>query len=134
MTERFLTQPTAQVYGGSAWLLSRILRSPAVIKVLDNPPAGMDRSDIAATALAIHAAGRAWESDLTLQRRDTAIPLSATVPHCLTTEQAGSYLRLSVRRIQELAPSLGGKRIGRRWSIPAAAVQQYGQRKATRAA
>jgi hypothetical protein len=132
--DKFITEPTALVSGSTAWLLSKVLHSPTVIKVLVNAPASVNRADLNATVAAIDAAGRAWETGLCLQKRDNAITPSAVVQHCLTTEQASDYLKLSVRRVQELAPSLDGKRIGRRWMLPAAAVREYEQRKTSPAA
>lgn len=131
---QFIGVPTAMVSGASAWLIARILRSPNVIKVRTNPPSGLDRADIAATVRAIHEAGRAWENSLALQQRDNAVALSAVVPHCWTTQQTAMYLRLSLRRVQELAPELGGRRNGRQWLIPAAAVRAYEQQRAGNAA
>ena len=124
--EKFISEPSAVISGAPAWLLSRILRSPSVVKVLTNAP---DHADIASTVTAIHAAGRAYENRLDRQRRDNAVTPGAVVPQCWTTEQTATYLGLSLRRVQELAPELDGERVGRRWLIPAAAVHEYAERR-----
>jgi excisionase family DNA binding protein len=122
-------QPCAVVSGAPAWLLSRVLRSERVTKVLANPHTGVDRADLAAVVNAIHRAGRAHENRLDRQRRDNADPPGADVQHCWTTEQTATYLGLSLRRVQELAPELDGERVGRRWLIPAAAAHEYSERR-----
>jgi hypothetical protein len=132
--ERFLDEPTAMVSGSAAWLLSRLLRSPHVVKVLNAPSGGLDRAAISATVAAIHCAGRAYESRLDQQRRDNALAPGAIVAESWTTQHTADYLRISRRRAQELATELDGKRIGRQWAIPAAAVRAYERRKAGRAA
>jgi hypothetical protein len=132
--DKYITEPVAVIGGGAAWLISRVLRSPAVAKVLANAPSGLDRADIAATVTAIHAAGRAYENRLDRERRDNADRPGAVVPQSWTTEQTATYLGLSLRRTQELAPELDGRRIGGRWLIPAVAVQSYEQQKAERTA
>jgi hypothetical protein len=128
---RFISEPSAVISGPAAWLLSRILRSPSVVKVLTNAP---DQADIAATVAAIHCAGRAYENHLDRRRHDNAVTPGAVVPQCWTTEQTATYLGLSLRRTQELAPELDGRRIGGRWLIPESAVRGYERTKAGHAA
>jgi subtilisin family serine protease len=77
--DRLISEPTAQVSGGAAWLISRVLASANVAKVLSRPPAGVDTADVAAEIAAINAAGRAWETDLTLRQRGNATALSAAM-------------------------------------------------------
>jgi Helix-turn-helix domain len=131
--DRLITEPTAQISGGAAWLISRVLASENLAKVLSRPPAGVDRADVAAAIAAINAAGRAWETDLTLRQRDNATALSATVPQSATTwttAEAADYLKISRRRAQEIAANLGGTRIGRHWVIPVVAVRRLAEQRA----
>lgn len=132
--EHFIDEPSAIISGAPATLLSRLLGSPYVVKVLAHSPSGVDPNELAAVLDAIHRAGRAHENRLDQQRRDDAEPLGAVMPHCWTTEQAATYLGLSARRVQELALELDGQRIGRRWLIPETAVRCYKQTKAGNAA
>jgi hypothetical protein len=127
--ERFVDQPCAVVSGAPAWLLSRVLRSERITKVLANLHTGVDQAELAATVNAIHRAGRVHENRVDQQRRGNAIAPGTVVPHCWSTEQTAEYLGLSRRRVQELAPALGGKRIGRRWAIPAAAAHDFAERR-----
>jgi hypothetical protein len=131
--DRLITEPTAKVSGGAAWLISRVLASENVAKVLARPPAGVDTADVEATIAAINAAGRAWETGVTLRQRDNATALSATMAHSAanwTTAEAADYLKISRRRAQEIAADLGGTRIGRHWVIPAVAVRRLAEQRA----
>lgn len=125
-----MEHPSALISGGTAAFLSRLLRSPNIRRVLDRPPAWVNRADVAVTVDAIHEAGRAWETSITLQQRDNAVALGAAV-QCWTTKRAAEHLRMSQRRVQELASELGGKRIGREWRIPATMVREYAKRRNT---
>jgi hypothetical protein len=132
--ERFVDEPTALISGAPAWLLSRVLRSPSVVKVLTSPPAGLNETDVAAAVAAIHKAGRAWEKRSDQQQRDNAVPAGAVVGHYWTTKRAAEHLEKSQRRVQELAAALGGTRVGREWRIPEVAVREYQRAKAGNAA
>jgi hypothetical protein len=132
--ERFVDQPCAVVNGAPAWLLSRLLRSERVTKVLANPQTGVDQADLAAVVDAIHRAGRAHTNRLYQRQRDNAAAPGAVAAQSWSTAQAAAYLGLSLRRVQELAPELDGQRIGRQWAIPAAAAREYQRQKAERAA
>jgi excisionase family DNA binding protein len=132
--DRLISEPAAMVSGSAAWLLSRLLRSPSVVKVLTNAP---DRADIAATVDAIHAAGRAHANRPEQERRDNATAPGAVAAQSAadwSTGQAADYLQISRRRAQELASELDGEKIGRAWRIPASAVRAYQRQKAERAA
>lgn len=126
--DRFI-ESAAVVSGGSAWLLSRILLSANVAKVIANPPSWLDRADLAATVAAIHRAASAQARRLELAQRETATVLDATAPDCpssWTVQRAADYLRLSPRRVQEIAlVELGGRRVGRSWQLDETAVRAY---------
>lgn len=126
-----MEQPCAIVSGSAAWLLSRLLRSPDNRRVLDNPPTWIERDDVADTVTAIHLAARAFAAPTALERGKAAT-VGATVAQSAsnwTTQQTASYLRISVRRTQELAPDLGGVRVGRQWLIPATVVRLYAEQR-----
>lgn len=128
-------ESAAIVSGGAAWLLSRILSSPNVNKVVTHPPGWLDRAQIVETVEAIHQAGREFEARSAAPERGNSTMSSAVVVQSeWTTEQAAAYLNLSARRVQEIAPQLGGTRTGRRWRIPAIAVLEYGERRRNEAA
>jgi hypothetical protein len=128
--EKFISEPSAVISGAPAWLLSRVLRSERVTKVLANPHTGVDRADLAAVVDAIHRAGRAYANRLDQQRRDNADPPGADVQQSWTTKRAAEHLEISQRRVQELAAGLGGRRVGREWRIPEVAVREYERTKA----
>jgi excisionase family DNA binding protein len=126
MSTRLIGARTALVSGSTAWLLSRILRSPAVKRLLAHPPAWIERGDLADTINAVDQAGKAFEVALSALERGNEAPLSAMVPQSeFTTRQAAERLGLSQRRVQELATLLGGRRVGRQWRLPEAAVREY---------
>jgi excisionase family DNA binding protein len=126
MNTRLIGAQTALVSGPSAWILSRILRSPDVRRILANPPAWIERGDLADTVMAIDQAGKAFEVALSALERGNEAPLSAVMPQSeFTTRQAAERLGLSQRRVQELAALLGGRRVGRQWRLPEAAVREY---------
>jgi hypothetical protein len=131
----FISEGSAVISGAPAWLLDRIMRSPDVATVLSNPPRWIDRDHLAATLDALHLAAKAFDVDSTALERGKPTTLGATVAQSAgnwTTAQAATYLRISVRRAQELAATdLGGTRIGRRWAIPAVAVRQLAEQRAT---
>lgn len=128
----------AVISGGPVWLLSRILRSPDVARVLGCPPSWIERDALADTVTAIHLAARAFEVSLAAPERGETATLSAVVPHSAadwTTREAAEHLRMSQRRVQELAAAeLGGRLVGREWRIPEVAVREYGRTKAGNAA
>jgi excisionase family DNA binding protein len=130
--ERFVDQPCAVVSGAPAWLLSRLLRSERVTKVLANPQTGVDQADLATVVDAIHRAGRAHENRLNQRQRDNATASGAVTAQSWSTKQAADHLGMSQRRVQELAGELGGARVGREWRIPEVAVREYQQRKVDR--
>lgn len=131
MEPRFIGEPAAVIGGPAALLLSRILRSPHIRRVLDTPRDWIERDTIAATVTAIDLAGFAFEASLTARERGETITVGAVAAEChLTTKETADYLRISLRRAQELAPELGGKRIARRWAIPAAGAKAYAERRA----
>ena len=116
------------VAGGLAWLLSRVLRSPDVATVVACPPPWLDRADVVATLAAIHLAASALEAGLTARERETAIEAGAVAAHSdpdWTVGRAADYLRLSPRRVQELACELGGRKVGRQWLLDEVAVRVY---------
>jgi excisionase family DNA binding protein len=117
----------AVVSGGPAWLISRILASPHVAKLLNHPPAWIERGDLTDTVRAIELAGRAFEVSLTAPERGKTTTLSAGTAQSeeLTTREAANRLGMSQRRVQELAAALGGRRVGREWRLPETAVRQY---------
>jgi hypothetical protein len=105
--------------------------------VLDTPRDWIERDTIADAVTAIDLAGFAFETSLTARERGETVTLGAVAAQSAgdwTTQQTADYLRISRRRAQELAPELGGKRVGRQWAIPAAAVRTYERQKAERAA
>jgi hypothetical protein len=123
-----ITGPAAVITGQAAFLLSRFLRTPQVTECMRS--AGwLGGDDFDAALAAIHAAGRAWESTITLPRRDDArvSVRSLSNPATMSIEAAAGRLGLSIRRTQELAQSrlLEGQRIGRRWILDEASVQSY---------
>lgn len=130
MTTGRYVEHAAIVSGGAAWLLSRILRSPAVAKLTGNPPAWLDRSEISATVNAIHHAAKAFEVASTAHERENATVVGAVDAQSdptpeWTVSRAADHLRLSPRRVQELAPELGGRRVGRQWILNELAVREY---------
>ncbi|MGH3546833.1 MAG: helix-turn-helix domain-containing protein [Pseudonocardiaceae bacterium] len=122
-------EAAALVAGCSAWLFSRILRSPNVAAVLASPPSWVDRAELNATVSAVHRAGRTFEAAATAPEREDATMVGAVVPDCpsaWTVARAAEFLRLSPRRVQELAAAeLGGTRIGRVWLLDEVAVREY---------
>lgn len=120
----------ALVRGSSAWLISRILNSPAVAKVVTSPPRLVDRAELAATVAAIHQASRAFETSVTALERGNETTAGAVAPQSeWTTKQAADHLRMSQRRVQELAAELGGRKIGRQWLLDEVAVRREHQRR-----
>jgi hypothetical protein len=128
----------ALVRGSSAWLLSRIVASPGVTTVLNNPPGWVDRTELAATIAAIHKAARGFDTASAAPERDTATALGAVMPESdllgWTVRRAADFLGLSDRRVQEMAPELGGRRVGRQWLLDEVAVHHEGERRRHRAA
>ena len=127
--DRFL-EHAAVVAGDTAWLLSRILVSPDVAKVVANPPRWCDRAELAATVAAIHRAARASRE---LAQREDADQTDAEAPESGTgwsVKHSAGYLGLSVRRVQELAPTeLGGRLVGGVWVLDEQAVRECGRRR-----
>jgi hypothetical protein len=135
--DKFIGQGSAVIGGPAAWLLARILASPDVARVLACPPSWIERGQVIDMVTAVDLAGRAFETLLTARERGEKTHLGAAVAQSAadwTTRETAEYLRISVRRTQELAADLGGRRIGRQWLIPAAGVRAYEQRKVERAA
>lgn len=134
MTTSRYVEHAAVVSGAPAWLLSRILRSPNVATVVNNAPRWIDHAELNATVEAIHGAAKAFQMASAARERE-----NATVPGAVTAEsddpgwtvrRAAAYLGLSPRRVQELAPELGGRRVGRRqWVLDSAAVRHEHQRR-----
>ena len=132
MEPRFISAPSAVISGPAAWLLSRLLSSPDNRRVLDNPPTWIERDAVADAITAIHLAGRAFVTpQAALERGKTATVGAAVADSTVnwTTQQTASYLRISVRRTQELAPELDGVRVGRQWLIPAVVVRLYAEQR-----
>jgi hypothetical protein len=129
----FIDAPAALIDGGAALFISRVLASPGVKKVLEHPPAWVGRGDITAAVRALYLAGKAFENTFTALERGNRTTSGAVAEQCWSTQRTADYLRISRRRAQELAPELDGKRIGRQWAIPAAAVRAYERQKAERA-
>ena len=135
MTHRTYVEHGAIVSAGAAWLISRILTSPSVNKVVTHPPGWLNRAQIEETVEAIHQAGREFEASSAALERGNETLLSAVMARSeLTTREAADYLGLSPRRVQEIAAELGGTRAGRQWRIPAVAVREYGERQRQTAA
>jgi hypothetical protein len=135
MTNRFISGPTAVVTGSAAQLISRILRGSQVTTILRRPPPWVDRTELAAAVDAIHRTAAALDAATTEHRRDNATPSDATAAHSThawTTRQAADYLGISLRRTQELAHDLGGKKTGRTWVLDEATVRHYEQLRDTR--
>lgn len=127
---RFVEQPAALVSGGPAWLLSRILPSREVVKVLSRPPPWLDRADVAATVAAIHRVAKELNPPPTALERDTATLVGAVTPESpWTVRRAVDHLQLSVRRVQELALDLGGRRVGRHWLLDEVAVREFARQR-----
>jgi hypothetical protein len=125
----------AVVTGGPAWLVSRVLRSPNVARLLDQPPAWIERDDLTATVTAIHLAGRAFEVSLTAPKRGNETTASAVMPESgWTTKRAADYLGLSPRRLQERATEFGGRKVGRQWIFDEMALRHEHARRRQRAA
>lgn len=123
---RLIGADTALVAGGPAWLISRMLASPHVARLLNHPPAWIERGHLTDTVMAIDLAARAFEVSLTAPERGNEAPLGAVAGQSdWTTREAANYLGMSQRRVQELAGALGGRRVGREWRLPAAAVRKY---------
>lgn len=137
MNSNFISEPRAVIGGPAAWLLARILASPDVARVLACPPSWIQRGQVIDMVTAVDLAARAFEASQTAPGRGEKAHLGAAVAQSAadwTTREMAEYLRISVRRAQELAADLGGRRIGRQWLIPAAGVRAYEQRKVERAA
>jgi hypothetical protein len=137
MDSRFISEPSAVISGPAAWLLARLLRSPDVARVLACPPSWIERGQVIDMVTTVDLAARAFEASITAPKRGESTSLGAVVAHSAadwTTKETAEFLTISVRRAQELAPDLGGRRAGRQWRIPATAVRAYEQRKAKRAA
>jgi len=127
----------ALVRGSSSWLLSRILASPGVATVVDNPPRWVDRAELAATIAAIHTAARRFDTASAAHEREDAALLGAVTPQldpAWTVRRAADFLGLSERRVQERAAELGGRKVGRQWILDEVAVRQEYQRRRQRAA
>jgi hypothetical protein len=133
MEPRFISAPSAIIGGSAAWLLSRLLRSPDIRRVLDNPPSWIERGDIADAVTAINKAAKAFVASQPAPTRGQMATLGAVVSESeWTTHQAAEYLGISQRRVQEIAPELGGQRVGQRqWLLPEIAVREYERRKKT---
>jgi hypothetical protein len=123
MTRPYYVAHAAIVSGAPAWLLSRIMRSPNVKKVLSTPPLWVDRAEVAAAVDAIHRAAKAFETASGALERDDG-----------TVRRAADYLGLSERRVQERAIELGGRKVGRQWILDEVAVRQEYQRRRQRVA
>jgi excisionase family DNA binding protein len=129
-THRPYVEHGAIVSGGPTWMISRILASPSVRDLLDNPPAWIERGHLAATVDAIHQAARAFEAESAARERGKPATVSAVAAQSeWTTREAADYLGLSQRRVQEIAADLGGTQAGRRWRIPATAAREYQRRR-----
>jgi excisionase family DNA binding protein len=132
MVDKLISAPSAVISGGAAWLINRVLSSPDVTRVLESPPSWIERGDIADALTAIDQAAKAFAASQPAPRRGKTATLGAAVADSAgnwTTAEAAEYLRISVRRTQELAPELGGVRIGRQWLIPAVAARLYAERR-----
>jgi hypothetical protein len=133
MVDKLISAPSAVISGGAAWLINRVLSSPDVARVLDNPPIWIERGDIADAVTAIDQAARAFAASQSAPRRGKMTTLGAVVPDFdWTTNQAAEFLEISQRRVQEIAGELGGQRVGQRqWLLPEIAVKEYARRKKT---
>jgi hypothetical protein len=134
--ERYI-EAGATVCNSPALLLSKILRSPNVSTVLSNAPSWVDRADLHAQVAAIHRAAAAWKSRSTALEREDADVVGAVMPESApgwTTKRAADHLGMSQRRVQELAPELGGTRLGREWRIPEVAVHREYEKRRQRTA
>jgi hypothetical protein len=129
-TTRFISG--AVVSDSPAVLLSRILRSPNVVTVLNHPPLWVDRAELAATIAAIHKAAQRFGTASAALEREDATVVSAVTPQLgpeWTVRRAADFLGLSQRRTQELAAQLGGRKVGRQWLLDELAVREYGKRR-----
>jgi hypothetical protein len=129
---RFIGYPAAVVSGGPAWLLSKILRSTSVAKVISHPPVWLDHAELTATVAAIHQAAKAFAMTATAPERETAALTCAVTLESnpeWTVRKAADYLQLSRRRVQELASQLGGRRIGRQWILDEVAVREFARKR-----
>ena len=129
---RFIAEPPAIVSGPAAYLLSRWLRSPSATASL-RAARWLHGADVAEALNAIHAAGRAWESTINVQGRQTDV-VKVRSPHAcgtMTTEKASETLQISRRHIQRLAQEgvITGRRVGRRWQLDVGSVTIYQQQK-----
>ncbi|MFZ0118107.1 MAG: hypothetical protein WAL99_01380 [Pseudonocardiaceae bacterium] len=135
VSARFVDEPCAIVTGAPAWLISRLLRSPDVATVLNNPPSWIDRAEVTATVTAIHLAGRAFVAPPSALERGNQPTSSAVAAESeLTTRETAERLCLSQRRVQEIAAELGGTQVDRRWRIPEVAVREYERTRTGKAA
>jgi len=99
-----------------------------VSNVLNRPPVGIERGELADTLTAIEQAGLTREATCAAFERGNKTTVSADVADChseWTTAEAAGYLQLSQRRVQEIAADLGGQLVGRQWRFPQVAVREY---------
>lgn len=124
-------ESAALLSGPAALVVSRVLHSPNVVTVLADLPRWLQRyrSEIHAAVEAVHRAARAYESGVAALEREDVVVSGAVRAHSdqhWTTRQAADHLRLSRRRVQELASAeLGGRKVGRQWLFDEVVVREY---------
>lgn len=121
----------ALVSGVSAHVLDRVLASPNVAVVLAALPPWM-RPEVEATRRAIRRAAREYEARPVAAAGSAEVPLSEVgppLPHEITTREASVLLGLTERRVRQLAPVLGGRRVGSGWLLDRSAVLGYSGRR-----
>lgn len=93
MEPRFIAEPSAVIGGSAAWLLSRVLRSPDIRRVLESPPSWIERDAVADAVHAIDPAARAFVASQPAPERGKMTTLGAVVPESeWSTHQAAEYL------------------------------------------
>lgn len=127
-------ESAAVLSGPAALVVSRVLSSPNVVKVLSGLPPWLApyRSEISAAVQAIHRAAKAFETAATAPGRDTATVVGAVTLDSnseWTVRKAADYLGLSRRRVQELAGQLGGRRVGRLWILDEVTVRELARQR-----
>ncbi|MFI0482228.1 helix-turn-helix domain-containing protein [Actinomadura sp. 9N215] len=124
----------ALIHGVSAHVLDRVLRWPVVAGALDDLPVWM-RPEVEAARRAIRWAAAEYEALPLVAAADgiAAAQEAETVPPSrhgeITTGEAAGLLRLSERRVRQLAAQGMGRRAGGRWLLDRSAVLAYADRR-----
>lgn len=118
----------AVVSGYSALLVGVALRKLARDGSFDRVEPGA-RAELLALISEVERAGQAWRTGALPRDGSVEAPVPEIGPSSISAEHAATLLRVSPRRVRQLAPVLGGVKAGGQWAFQRDAVLAEAKRR-----